>query len=972
MKGLVAAGALVVLMAAPLRAQELAVRQYDVSHGLSHNQVNAILQDSRGYIWFSTNDGLSRFDGHRIRAYGVHDGLPHQIAQGLTEDAEGRLWAAFYRGGLVRVGDAPSDPAFERRQVDPSDLALVGLAVTRDGRIIAVADDGVYSLRGDDPAPPTRIHRASSGSEFIGAIHSDSRGRLWVGLDRELLLLDGDRRHTWRVPSSVVAATMTAITEDRRGRILAANVDQVFGYIEPLQDGGIGSWRAVASAPGGERIVALAVDRSNRLWVGTTKGLLTLGPEGVLARVPVRGLDGGVAALREDRDGTLWIGTDRAGVFAIGAPRFANMTVAEGLASNIVRKVVEGPDRRIFVVTDGGISEIVDGGAVRVPGTERLPSIVGGRLMRDSHGEWWAGTLHELLRVRAADPGNARPEAVIKDLRAPPGTWFGPSMTEDAHGRIWATGPGEFIYAIDRAEGGRLRIETVRVSDGPLSAGRLAVDRHRNVWIGSFGRLDRVRPDGRHGQVLTHTGAGETLVRSLMIDSRGWLWIGQRYRGVSMTRDPDAPQPTFEHFTTANGLVSDTAWALCEDRAGHVYFGTGRGLDRLDVTTGTIRHFSPQDGLAGAVVNHCMQATDGQMWISTMQGLSRMNPAAAPAADPPAAYFTRLRIDGRDVPLGERGSAAIAGHVLSASSSGIVAEFVAPSSGRDLRYQYLLDGADDRWSVPSPDLSINLARLASGKYRLLVRAVDEEGRVSRQPATLAFVVTPPLWLRWWFLAGLAVLAAAAAVALHRLRVRQILAVEALRQQVAMDLHDDIGSGLTQIAIVSELGRENGAAAALVETAALARSLRESMSDVVWAIDPRKDHLGDLVQRLRQVAFKLLERDGIRVDFTAPPERLLAEVQLTPDRRKHLLLLFKESAANIARHARASHVRIEITHGPGGLRLTIADDGVGFDTASARQGHGLGSLEARTTAIGGRLSLLSTPGGGTTVDVVVPL
>jgi signal transduction histidine kinase len=145
-----------------------------------------------------------------------------------------------------------------------------------------------------------------------------------------------------------------------------------------------------------------------------------------------------------------------------------------------------------------------------------------------------------------------------------------------------------------------------------------------------------------------------------------------------------------------------------------------------------------------------------------------------------------------------------------------------------------------------------------------------------------------------------------------------------------------------------------------------------MADIVWAIDPRKDRLEDLVRRMRQLAFNLLERDGLEVEFLAPPEEELAGIALTPDRRRHLLLVFKEAVHNVARHARATQVRVRLELRPGALRLSIQDNGRGFDPAAAGDGHGLGSLRERARKLSGELHLASRPGEGTRLEVEVPL
>jgi signal transduction histidine kinase len=214
-----------------------------------------------------------------------------------------------------------------------------------------------------------------------------------------------------------------------------------------------------------------------------------------------------------------------------------------------------------------------------------------------------------------------------------------------------------------------------------------------------------------------------------------------------------------------------------------------------------------------------------------------------------------------------------------------------------------------------------------------------------------------------------------ALAFHRARLARALALERLRTEIATDLHDDLGSGLAQIAIQSEVGRRAAGTEqehAFGEIARLARGLRESIADIVWAVDASRDRLLEVVRRARHVAFNLLDSDGLEVAFTAPEDERTLALELPAALRRHLLLFVKEAVTNVARHARARSVAIEITLSGAELGVRISDDGCGFDTARVGSGHGLTSLSRRARALGAELSLRSEPGAGTEIRLRVPL
>jgi signal transduction histidine kinase len=199
-------------------------------------------------------------------------------------------------------------------------------------------------------------------------------------------------------------------------------------------------------------------------------------------------------------------------------------------------------------------------------------------------------------------------------------------------------------------------------------------------------------------------------------------------------------------------------------------------------------------------------------------------------------------------------------------------------------------------------------------------------------------------------------------------------LEAVRRQVATDLHDDLGSGLAQVAVLSEVAKRQAPplAGALDEIGGLARSMRESLSDIVWAVDPTKDTLAAVVNRLRQVAANLFGDGTASVRFAAPAGAAMDAIALRPDRRRHLFLFCKEALTNAARHAQARTVAIEVARTAAGLRVEVADDGRGFDPAAGEAGNGLRSLRARAAALGADFTLRSAPGRGTAIRLLLPL
>jgi signal transduction histidine kinase len=205
-------------------------------------------------------------------------------------------------------------------------------------------------------------------------------------------------------------------------------------------------------------------------------------------------------------------------------------------------------------------------------------------------------------------------------------------------------------------------------------------------------------------------------------------------------------------------------------------------------------------------------------------------------------------------------------------------------------------------------------------------------------------------------------------------VQHLVAVERVRTRIATDLHDDLGAGLSRIAILSEVAARGGGARGVDEVVGdigkSARELVDVASDIVWSTDPARDDLGQLVVRLRRYAADVLEGQGIAWTLRAPPEP--GALKLDPYQRRHLYLIMKEAIHNAARHAGATRVDVEVRRGGGALEAVIVDDGRGLDASTPAAGHGLRNMRARAALVGGTLTIDAPAGGGTLVALRVPL
>jgi signal transduction histidine kinase/streptogramin lyase len=868
----------------------------------------------------------------------------------------------------VRFNETPGRGTFTTFPIG-TQKAVRSFEIGPGERLWCLQDDGPYvggAVRDGEP----RLERVRE-IPWTGPVwprsFRDRSGTLWFSHRATLFRAGADGLTEHRDPAT--SEVITAIGARRDGTVLVARTNSLHAFHQADR-----RWDILAR--GLPDVRAIATDSRGRLWIGATGGLFEFdSARGRAARV--RSVPGQVLHITEDREGNLWISTADKGVYKIGAELIVSYTTADGFVDSRISAVVEDPDRRIYAVTaSGGTYEILDEGVTLVKGSRTAPFAgLGNRLVHDGAGRWWMWTDDGGFRIDG--PLDFHRAVRVAEAGAPAGGSFGAPPVVDRRGSVWFAPPGrQHLMRASGAPRGSPAWDPVPLDGSLRPVTAMAAAHSGTLWIGTSAQLARVSPGGQLEVLSPAAGLPETRVNALFVDDRGWLWVGLVYGGVSVTRDPDAVRPTFTNYSERDGISSQYIPGICEDARGRIYFVTGRGLDRLDPRTGQLRHIRSSDGLAGTAISTCMRDSRGRMWVGTAEGLSRVDTDSLERPrPPPAVLIESMRVGDRDIPLAPRGARDPLRFTLEPSQQSVRIAFVGLSfvGERALRYQFRLDGGSDGWSPPTDSRSVIYGNLAAGRYTFRVRAISPDGLEGPETSALSFTVLPPVWRRWWFL-GLAGLALAAAMFwVHRLRLNRVLAVERVRQQLSTDLHDEIGSGLVQIAAMGEMARDDPARGVQLwpSVASVARSLRDSMSDIVWAVDPSHDHLADLVQRMKDVAYAALEADGVEVDFRSPDAAAINRVSMPPDQRRHLLLILKEAVTNIVKHAGATRVAIEVALEPNRLRLVISDNGAGFHPEVHRSGHGLPGMRRRAQQLGGTVEVQSTPGVGTTLTVSVP-
>ena len=1030
------------------RAEQLPVKTYTIADGLAHDEIRKIFQDSHGFLWFCTTDGLSRFDGYRFTTYTAKNGLAFSYISDMLESHSGVYWISTNGGGVSRFDPSASaragvtaggktDPLFITYQISDDSNANKVNTVYEDhsGNIWAGTDNGLFRLDAGNVGGTFRqielgIRSRSDQVLEVEAIIEDGEDSLWVGIGQGLVRITPDGR-TLHYPLDPAQSVdyVWSLFSDKAGRVWAghqsgllvfkpepaaqASPDNDFsrrvqikkqtGQAQQSQTAnlslpaaiGEARWYTVADGLSHNNVHALYQSADGRMWIGTVGGGLNVfDGERFRNYRAAQGLSNKIEALAEDRDGNLWVGTQASGAMKIARSGLLSYGEKDGLGNPEIVSIFESRARELIVISSKWTVNRFDGErfvSARLNLPQKILDSSSGRwvIIQDHLGEWWAATNQGLYRFpnvnRIEDLARVRPLDAYTTHEGLAENYIS-RLFEDSHGDIWI-GTFNTSETLTRWERATDTFHRYSEKDGipPLNwANVFTEDTAGNLWIGLHnGGMMRYR-NNRFETFGEAEGVPLGLTSGLYVDSAGRLWIAVRARETGRINDPTGEHPRAAAFIASEKLSSESLWCFTEDSWGNIYLGTARGIDRLNPATSQIKHFTTADGLIKSEVTKAFRDRSGTLWFGTPEGLSRLIPEQERAASPPHVLISGLRISGVPYPISELGATEVSGLELESDQNQIEIDFfgLSFSAGESLHYQYMIEGVNRDWSAPTDQRTIT-ANVRPGSYRFLVRAISADGHVTDKPAVISFTIFPPVWQRWWFIALVALLVSALAYTLYRYRVAQLLKLERVRTRIATDLHDDIGASLSQIAILSEViskrvGKETSPVTEpLSMIAGTSREMVDAMSDIVWAINPKRDHLSDLSQRMRRFASDILSARDIHFSFHAPDVE--KKLRLGTDLRREVYLIFKESVNNMVKHANCTEADLLFQIEHGWLTVKVSDNGEGFDVGAATNGdhhgmggHGLASMQKRAEGMGGSYIIESKKNQGTTVTLHVPL
>jgi diguanylate cyclase (GGDEF)-like protein len=789
----------------PARAESKPMRfaHLSVDEGLSQTSVLTMLQDSYGFVWLGTEDGLNRFDGQTVKVY-KHDlqdaaSLPHDLVWSIAEDPSGDLWIGTEGGGLARWGRETD--RFERFQHDPKDESSLS---SDRVRIVFVDSKGVVwvgtkdaGLNRFDPRSGsfTRYRHvaddpASLSHDGVYALLEDASGVLWVGTEGGLNRLDTESesferfRHDPEDPRSLSGDRVRALAEDDQGTLWVGTLDAGLNE-RPQGSRGFLRHRHDPRRPGSladDCVHAVHRDGAGRLWVGTRSGLDLLQPSGDFAHYRHDPLnlsslaDDEVMSLLEDRGGVLWAGTRAGGASRWNPATWAFGHVAsspgdeDGLSHDYVTSFTDDALGRLWVGTMGGGIDVFDRGSGEVRhfrhDPERPGSLSDDRVMalaRGRSGTIWVGTMEGGLnrfdpetgrfRVYRADPGRAgtlSTDAVMSLLADREGVlWVG--TYRGGLNRYDRESDSFTVYRHDPSNPETLSSDVVTcVQEGPAGT----------VWVGTEGgglnRLDRRAGTFQsfHHDRKRATSLSDDTIYSVYVDLAGTVWVGTR-GGLSRleSSSPATGEASFRTYTERDGLPNKVIYGIQPDGMGRLWLSTNLGLARFDPRTETFRDYSKTHGLQSNefTFGAHFRTTRGELVFGGPQGFNAFFAETIPTNEHvPPVVLTAFLKSNRPA-HGETAPFALDGVTLGYKDDMVTFEFAALdyADPERNRYVYKLEGFDPEWIDLGSVHRVTYTDLAHGDYVLRVKAANNDGVWNEEGLTLPVRVLPPPWRTWW-------------------------------------------------------------------------------------------------------------------------------------------------------------------------------------------------------------------------------
>ena len=736
-----------------------------IEDGLSQSTVETIYQDSKGYIWIGTNDGLDRYNGYEFKHYKHDKYYKNSIANNyivdIIEDKNGYIWVSTI-GGLSRINPDKDEIKNYYSKEDRGNLSnsnLWQLLCTKDNRLIASTIDGlnVYDKNKDKF---TRIlyKEGELPSQYIYSLEEDINGHIWVGTDNGLVELDKDLNIVKSYQDAIGDSDVYNVYDDSKGNIWVCTLDNGLFKIN-LDDKSVENYKnnnSKISIPS-NNVRDIISDSEGKLWIATDKGLCTFDYEREEFITYNKKLyqsnsliDDEIFCLLKDSSGLIWIGTYS------GISRFnpnSNFTHFKldpyednSISGNVIHGIYEDDDKTLWIGTNESGVNIINGESIKHLNKEN--SNIVSDLIEDITGfknYIFIGT-NEGLSVLVKNDKTAK-NYTITNYTTKDGLPSNKirSLFIDSKGYLWI-GTNKGLAILDTNNNKIIDItyilDEMGVSDKFIRA--VYEDSKGNYYIGCFleGGLIKINPNTKEYKIYKNienddSSISNNSIRYINEDLYGNILVGTSH-GINIL---NLSTDKFNHYTEKDGLINNTIYGILVDKNNGIWMSTNAGISKLSTEDATFKNFTITDGLQSNEFNGraCFKSKDGNMYFGGINGFNVFNSQDIELSTfEPKVIFDNFEINGTN-------KKDISNIKFKSNENNIKINFFTNDykNTKTTQYYYKLEGLENEWNMTNSN-SLVFANLGSGDYTLKIKTITQHGVMSDE-SSVHFTINPPIW-----------------------------------------------------------------------------------------------------------------------------------------------------------------------------------------------------------------------------------
>ena len=910
------------------------VLNFPISFSRYHySTITSIAEDANGELWIGTwGKGLIKFNPKTKQKkyfYSLNNNSNTLTSNKISEiiiDENNFMWVGTFGGGLDRAKLNKTNNNIKFTNYNNHNIGkdITSLCKDRNNNIwVATYDNGISLLKNID------IYRKPSNVKFI---NYNIKTASSIGLKRNDII---------------------TIVEDEDGIWFGTFGGGLYKFDKKYKFINLKSKPLDESSLSENEVISLYIDQSGLLWVGTNlgSGINKLQKEhNRFFTFPIKTIknqslnDNIVWEIYEDDNNNLWIGTFRGGVniYNPANKKFTYLTKNNGLLSNHIRDIIKDKYGNYWIGTYSG------GLTFYNAATNKIKNF---SYKENNAGSVSANQIQSLF--------------IEKDSILWIGT-FGGGLDKLNLTDFYKTGETHFVnYEHNPSNPFSLndnRIYTIFQS------------KNGTMWIGTFGGgLNKFVVEKGVFRFYKHSNnlnsISDNRVMTINETNDGKLLLGTFGGGLDIF-NPENEK--FTHLREEINLPCNDVYGILKDDYNRFWISTDVGIFKIEADLKDFTQYDLNDGLQSLEFNGgaYLKSKDGTFYFGGVKGLNYFNPDSIITNNySPQVVISKIKIFDKKV-IGTKRKL-----VLDRTQNYFSFEFASLDFENPVKnkYKYILEGLDKKWSTTdAKNRKVNYTNLDPGHYKFIVLGTNSAGLWSKKNASIDIEILAPFWMKWWFIA-LVIISIISLIAFFIYqRFRYFIAMDKLKNNLAADLHDNIGSGLTEISILSEIAsheinKPELATKHLAQVSDLSRNLVDVMSDIVWVVNPKQDSLYDLIVRLKDSYGEILQQLGIKLE-TSNLEKLNT-IRLPIEYRQNVYLIFKEAFNNSIKHSKCTLIKINITIKGSKITISLEDNGIGFDMKKPENGNGLLNIKERAKKINAEISILSNKNRGTKITFI---